>query len=133
MPDGEQLVLVPAAVRAAARPRPPRTVPGPAAVDPVAEVVVDVPLAHPDRPFEYTLPEPLAGEALPGTRVRVRFAGQDRDGYVVARKAVAEHTGRLAPLRRVVSSEQVLTPRVLELSRAVAERWAGTVPDVLRL
>ena len=37
------------------------------------------------------------------------------------------------PLRRVVSGEPVLTPDVLALARAVADRWAGTLPDVLRL
>ena len=65
--------------------------------------------------------------------MRVRFAGQDLDGFVVERRAEAEHEGRLAPLRRVVSPEPVLTPALLALGRAVAERYAGTLGDVLRL
>ncbi|MBC7638357.1 MAG: primosome assembly protein PriA, partial [Rhodoferax sp.] len=96
-PDGQ---LGPTAVRAAGRRRTPKPPPGPADVDPGAEVLVDVALPHLDRPFEYTVPEPMSVAAVPGARVRVRFAGQDLDGWVVARKAVAEHTGRLAPLRR---------------------------------
>src|SRR5215218_10568815 len=132
-PDGEQLALVPAAVRRAARQRAPRPVPGPATVDPVAQVLVDVPLAHLDRPFEYSVPEPMADVAVPGARVRVRFAGQDRDGFVLTRRAAAEHPGRLAPLRRVVSAEPVLGPQLQRLCRAVADRWAGTLSDVLRL
>ncbi|GMA85095.1 hypothetical protein GCM10025868_03450 [Angustibacter aerolatus] len=107
--------------------------PGPAAVDPVAEVVVDVGLPHLDRPFEYLVPEPMSDAAVPGARVRVRFGGQDLDGFVVARRAEAEHVGRLAPLRRVVSPEPVLGPGLLALCRAVADRWAGSLPDVLRL
>src|SRR3954454_16414325 len=94
-PDGEQLALVPAAVRRAARPRTPRPVPGPAAVDPVAQVLGDVPLAHLEPPFEHFVAEPLAAAAVPGAGVRVRFAGQDRDGFVLARRATAEHVGRL--------------------------------------
>lgn len=129
----EQLVLVPPSVRAAARRRSPKPPPGLADVNPVAEVLVDVPLAHLDRPFEYAVPEPMSASAVPGARVRVRFAGQDLDAYVVARKAVAEHGGRLSPLRRVVSAEPVLSPELLQLCRAVAERWAGALPDVLRL
>ena len=132
-PDGEQLLLVPEAVRRAARPRTPKPAPGPAAVDPVAQVLVDVPLAHLDRPFEYTVPEPMAQAAVPGARVRVRFAGQERDGFVLARTAVADHVGRLAPLRRVVSAEPVLSPQLHRLCREVTDRWAGTLPDVLRL
>lgn len=133
-PDAdEQLALVLASVRAAARPRTPKPPPGLAAVDPVAQVVVDVPLLHLDRRFEYAVPAPLAETALPGVRVKVRFAGRDRDGFVVARTAVAEHTGRLAPLRRVVSSEPVLTEATLRLCRAVSDRWAGSLSDTLRL
>jgi primosomal protein N' (replication factor Y) (superfamily II helicase) len=129
----EQLLLVPGAARSAARRRPARPAEGSAAVDPVAEVVVDVPLPHLDRPFEYRVPSSMADQARPGVRVRVRFAGRDCQGFVVARRASAEHSGTLAPLLRVVSAEVVLTPALLLLCRAVADRWAGTLSDVLRL
>ncbi|MEP7191697.1 MAG: primosomal protein N' [Actinomycetota bacterium] len=104
-----------------------------AEVDPVALVLVDVGLPHLDRPFEYSVPASLADLAMPGARVKVRFAGQDVDGYVLARAATAEHAGSLAPLRKVVSPEAVLTPEVLALSREMASRYAGTLGDVVRL
>ncbi|MFP5336175.1 MAG: primosomal protein N' [Actinomycetes bacterium] len=125
----EQLTLV----RAGVRRRPAAGAEPLAEVDPVAEVAVDVPLAHLDRPFEYGVPASMADDARPGARVRVRFAGQDVDGFLLARKPVAEHEGRLAALRRVVSPEPVLTPQLLGLCRAVADHWAGVLPDVLRL
>lgn len=131
-PDGEQLTL--AGVRGIRAPRrTPRAPLVPAAVNPVARVAVDVSLAHLDRTFEYTVPAPLADVALPGVRVKVRFAGKDVDGFVLERVAAAEHTGTLAPIRRVVSPEQVLTPPVLALARAVAANYGGTLADVLRL
>jgi len=102
-------------------------------VDPVAQVLVDLPLAHLDRPFDYLVPEGMAETAVPGARVKVRFAGQDVSGYVVARAGESDHTGRLAPLRRVVSAEPVLLPEVVELSTQVARRYAGSRADVLRL
>ena len=104
-----------------------------AAVDPVASVLVDTGLAHLDRPFEYLVPPECAETAQPGVRVKVRFAGQDLDGFVLARQAEAEHAGRLTAIRRVVSPEPVLTPSLLALCRAVAVRYAGTVGDVVRL
>ena len=100
---------------------------------PVARVLVDVPLAHLDRPFDYLVPAKLHEQVVPGSRVKVRFAGQDVDGYVVERVAESQHAGRLAPLRRAVSAEPVLTPDVASLVGAVAERYAGTRSDVLRL
>ena len=105
----------------------------PAATDPVARVLVDLPLAHLDRTFDYVVPAKDADAAVPGARVKVRFAGQDVDGYVVDRAASSDHTGRLTPLRRVVSPEPVLSPVVARLAEAVAERWAGSRADVLRL
>ncbi len=108
--------------------------PGPvAAVLPVARVAVNIPLAHLDRPFDYLVPERLSDQAVPGCRVRVRFAGQLADGYLLGRAEASGHQGRLARLERVVSPEPVLSPEIMALAREVADRWAGTLADVLRL
>jgi len=97
---------------------------------PVAQVVVDRPVPHLGV-FDYAVPASMAASALPGTRVKVRLGHQDVDGYCVGRLPASEHS--LQPLRRVVSPEVVLSPPVLDLCRAVAHRWVGTVADVLRL
>ncbi len=100
---------------------------------PVARVAVDIPLAHLDRPFDYLVPERLADQAVPGCRVRVRFAGQLVNGYLLDRVPASEHPGKLARLDRVVSPEPVLSPEIQALAREVADRYAGTMADVLRL
>lgn len=105
----------------------------PAETDPVARVLVDIALAHLDRPFDYAVPRAMAGTAVPGARVKVRFAGQDVDGFVVERGTDTDHTGRLQPLRRVVSPEPVLAPEIVRLSETLARRYAGARSDVLRL
>lgn len=136
---GEQLTLaglpepvLPGRGRSAARRRTPEGL-EPAASLPVARVCIDLPPAHLDRVFEYLVPEALSADAVPGTRVKVRFGRQDVDGYVLARTPDAEHDGALQPLRRVVSAEPVLSDAVARLARAVADRYAGTLADVLRL
>jgi primosomal protein N' (replication factor Y) (superfamily II helicase) len=100
---------------------------------PVARVAVDISLAHLDRPFDYLVPASMDETAVPGCRVRVRFAGQLVDGYLLDRTQTSEHQGRLARLERVVSPEPVLTPEIFDLARSVADRYAGTLADVLRL
>lgn len=100
---------------------------------PVARVAVDVPLAHLDRPFDYAVPDALADDAVPGARVRVRFAGRLRDGFVLERAARGEDDRALAPLQRVTSAEPVLQPQIVRLVRAVADHYAGTFADVVRL
>ena len=100
---------------------------------PVARIAVDISLPHLDRPFDYLVPEDLAVAAQPGARVKVRFAGKDLDGFVQQRLESSDHEGRLARIRKVVSPEQVLTPEIADLCRAVADRYAGVLADVTRL
>ncbi|MCO5967159.1 primosomal protein N' [Actinoallomurus soli] len=99
----------------------------------VARVVVDVPLPHLDRSFDYLVPSELDDKAVPGCRVRVRFAGQLVDGFLLERAEDSDHDGRLSFLERVISPEPVLTPEIAALAREVADRYAGTLSDVLRL
>jgi primosomal protein N' (replication factor Y) len=105
----------------------------PASVRPVARVAVDIPLAHLDRPFDYLVTTTQSDAAQPGVRVRVRFAGQLVDGFILDRLDASEHPGRLTRLARVLGAEPVLRPEIAGLARAVADRWAGTLADVVRL
>lgn len=94
-------------------------------------MILDSPVPHLDREFDYLLPA-SADHVVPGWRVRVRFSGRLMDAYVVGRTAISEHEGTLRPIERPIGIESVLTDETLRLARAVAERWAGTVSDVLR-
>jgi primosomal protein N' (replication factor Y) len=68
----EQDDLLPGLVRARVRPtRKAAAAAEPLAdVDPVAQVLVDVPLAHLDRAFDYAVPASMADDAQPGVRVK---------------------------------------------------------------
>lgn len=130
--DGEQLALLSGPRR--------RSAPASTDVDdelattaPVARVAVDVGLPHLDRTFDYAVPVDLDAAAQPGVRVRVRFAGRLLDGLVLQRVEHSAHEGRLARLHKVVSPEPVLSPAIARLARSVADRYAGSAADVLRL
>ncbi|GAA5018267.1 hypothetical protein GCM10025734_69980 [Kitasatospora paranensis] len=139
---GEQLAFIRETVRRA-RPRAARGLEL-AAELPVARVLVDKGVLSLDQYFDYAVPAAMAEEARPGVRVRVRFGarvgasgrregGALHDGFLVERLAASDYPGPLAPLARVVSPEPVLTPALLRLCRAVADRYAGTLADVLQL
>ncbi|MDT7549093.1 MAG: hypothetical protein QOE84_1487 [Actinomycetota bacterium] len=125
----EQLALGARQRKAARRSQPPSEITD---VLPVARVAVDTGLAHLDRPFDYAVPVPMAAGAQAGCRVRVRFAGRLVDGIVLERAADSEH-GTLTPIATLVSAEPVLSPEIAALARAVADRSAGTLYDVVRL
>jgi primosomal protein N' (replication factor Y) len=147
--SAEQLALIRETVRKADVPRAkPRTWRGAALAKelPVARVLVDKGVLHLDRYFDYAVPEELDADAQPGVRVRVRFgAGRHRvregrregggliDGFLVQRLAESDYSGPLAALAQVVSPERVLSEELLGLARAVADRYAGSLADVLQL
>ena len=96
------------------------------------QVLVDVPLFHLDRPFTYRVPEALAGQVHLGSRVKVPFGGRRRvDGWVVGRAPDLPSDAR--DLLRVVSPIPSFGPPELDLLRWVADRYAATVTDTLRL
>ncbi|BCW45746.1 primosomal protein N' [Arthrobacter sp. StoSoilB5] len=103
-----------------------------AAENPVARVVLESSLPHLDRPFDYSVPAELADSAVPGVRVKVKFNGQELNGYVLARADTSDAGHALTALHKVVSPLPVLTPEIAELAGTVAARYAGTLSDVLR-
>lgn len=96
---------------------------------PVARVALLTPVPHLDRVFDYEVPQKLAAAAQPGVRVRVRLAGRLVDGFILERVETSER--ELQPLSSV-HGPPVLTPGIAALCRAVADRYAGTLADVLR-
>ena len=96
----------------------------------VARVIVDVSLPHLDRLFDYSIPDAMSSQVVVGSRVRVRFSGRLVNAFVVDVTDTSEH--RLQPIQRVTTDYAVLTPDVLELCRAVADRYAGSLSDVVR-
>ena len=128
-------MIAPAGERARASRKPARArpAPQPAAELPIGRVAVDMPLPHLDRLFDYQVPEAMAKSAVPGCRVKVRFSGRLTDGFLVERAESSQHQGKISFLQRVVSAEPVLTPEIASLARAVADRYGGTLADVLRL
>lgn len=105
----------------------------PVQVEPIARVLPMLSVPHLDREFDYLVSAEQSDDAQPGVRVRVRFHGRLVDAFVLERRNDTDHHGKLGYLDRVVSAEPVLTPEIRRLVDAVAARYAGTRPDVLRL
>ncbi|HEX4558940.1 MAG TPA: primosomal protein N' [Mycobacterium sp.] len=105
----------------------------PVEVEPIARVLPMLSVPHLDREFDYLVSAEQSDDAQPGVRVRVRFHGRLVDGFVLERRNDTDHVGKLGWLDRVVSPEQVFTAAIRRLVDAVAARYAGTRPDVLRL
>lgn len=102
--------------------------------NPVARVRVDSTLPQVDRTFDYRVPAKLSEDAVPGARVRVLFNGHEMTGYIEERAATTDWTRTsLLPLKSVLSRVPSVAPEIFALAEALADRYASTVANVLRL
>ena len=102
--------------------------------NPVARVRVDSTLPQVDRTFDYRVPAELSEDAVPGARVRVLFNGHELTGYIEERAATTDWTRTsLLPLKSVLSRVPSVAPEIFALADALADRYASTVANVLRL
>lgn len=114
------------------RQRAPKIQGTPATNSPIARVLVDTGVFHLDQEFDFLVPEELSEIATPGVSVRVPFNGRKCDGFIVGRANSSAHVGRMQHIDRVNNDTPLLTASILNLSRAVARKYAGNIMDVLR-
>ncbi len=99
----------------------------------VARVALDSPLPNLDRLFDYAIPENLRSEIHVGQRVRVAFGRSKKliDAFIVETSESSDFSGRLAEIAEIVSPVCVLPNNIYQLARALADRQASTLGDVL--
>lgn len=95
-----------------------------------ARVVVDSPLPHLDRLFDYTIPATLSHLEV-GTRVRVPFGGRLTSAVVV--ECVEGHSSYATKPIKSAARVPSLRAADLELAREIAARYGGSLWDVIRL
>lgn len=100
----------------------------------IARVLVDSALPQLDRLLDYRVPAGMEG-VQPGVRVSVplRSANRLATAFVVELGSQQDFPGPLSDVESLISPIPVLRPEVWRLARAVADRAAGSVNDVLRL
>lgn len=99
--------------------------------DRYAQIYLEADLPHLDHLWDYSVPEDA--DLAVGSKVRVRFHGSLRDGYVMA---ITDHPSvdrRIRPIKRVITAQPVLTNNQIALIDAVAHHYAGSFMNVARL
>ncbi len=83
------------------------------------------------KEFDYSIPPELAGRMELGTRVKVPFGPRLVLGVVTALVETSPHTN-LRPVSSIVGVSGMLTPRVLDLARWMAEYYCCAVEVALK-
>ncbi|MDF7672421.1 primosomal protein N' [Lactobacillus sp. ESL0701] len=87
----------------------------------IAQVIVDIAAKQTDRIFEYHVPDEV-GEVEVGSRVFVPFGPRKLQGFVVGLTDSSQFQGKLRDLLLVVDEMPPLTPELVSLSKALADR-----------
>lgn len=122
----------PALLDSLAPPAAPKFPAGTTEHEPVAHVLLESPVPHLDRPFDYAVPVDLSDKIVPGCRVKVRFSGREMSGYALSRSQQPSTPARLSLISKVVSPLPLLAADIHQLAEQVAQRYAGVTSDVLR-
>ncbi len=102
----------------------------------VAQVTLEIALR---KEFDYLIPPDLDGRVEVGTRVKVPFGRRQVLGCVTGLAENSEHDS-LKPILKVIGAQSLVTPRVLELARWMAEYYCcapetamkSVLPDAVR-
>lgn len=99
----------------------------------VVKLAVAVSSYHIDKPYDYRLPESLAGSVLPGMRVSVPFGKGNRRSEGLVLSLVSENDGReLKCVASVLDDTPVLTQEQLKLALWMSDRFFCTVYDAAK-
>ena len=99
---------------------------------PVARVLVDTGVDHLDQLYDYFVPQEFADAVVVGIRVQVPFSHKESEAIVISRHELAESSGPLKTITKVLSTHPVATEESLSLALVVANRWACSLSDILR-
>ena len=86
-----------------------------------------------DKPLDYLVPEPLVATVEPGRRVRVPLgrANRERLAYCVAVRHGELPQSPLKSVAGVEDDKPLLSPRMIELTKWMADRWMARWGEVL--
>jgi len=85
----------------------------------IARVTLEIALR---RQFDYLVPDNMQDRVEVGTRVQVPFGPRKVLGVVTALAEESEHA-RLKPILKIIGAQSLVTPRVLELARWMADYY----------
>ena len=94
----------------------------------VARVTLEIALR---REFDYLIPPELEGRVEVGTRVKVPFGRRQVLGCVTGLAEQSDYDA-LKPIAKIIGAQSLVTPRVLELARWIAEYYCCATETALK-
>lgn len=96
------------------------------------KVIVDIPAAQVNRPFDYQVPEAYQDSLQLGMRVQVPFGNRQLLGFVVGIHHTSDFKGTLKPITAVLDYESFINEELLDLSEHLAQTLQAFRINVLQ-
>lgn len=91
-----------------------------------AEVVIDIASDDLDRPFNYRVPEEMAGILKPGMAVSVPFGNGQRRGYCLSVSDVCHYDpDKVKPITAILTDSETVDSRLIALAAYLAGTYGG--------
>jgi primosomal protein N' (replication factor Y) len=94
----------------------------------IARVTLEIALR---KEFDYSIPADFAARIEVGSRVKVPFGAREVLGVVTSLIEESTHTN-LRPILKVIGRQNLVTPKVLQLARWIAEYYCCPVESALK-
>lgn len=101
----------------------------------VAKIAVSAAPYWIDKPYDYLIPEEMAGSALPGVRVLVPFSRGNRacEGIILGVSESSEYSpDKLKAVLRLLDEEPILSGEQIKLALFMRDRFFCTVYDAVK-
>ena len=92
-----------------------------------AEVIVEISAKAIDRVFTYIIPPSIQGKVLIGARVKVPFAHQSLEGFVLKIKDNYEDNYELKEITELIDEEPILNKEMLKLGHEISKKTLCTL------
>ena len=98
-----------------------------------ADVIVDITADALDKPFTYIVPEELAGQAVPGARVRVPFGSRHVSAFIVSLPdTCAYDPEKMKSIEKVLTGEDTADARLIRLADWMSRTYGGLMSQALK-
>lgn len=98
----------------------------------IAQVIVDIPAAQVNRPFDYLVPIEWENILTIGTRVKVPFGPRQLLGFVVGFKGETDYEGPLKEIAQLLDYYPFLNPELISLSEYLTDHLQAFQISILQ-
>ncbi|QPK94617.1 hypothetical protein HCQ94_02655 [Actinomyces sp. zg-332] len=99
----------------------------------VVKVLLDLPMPHMDRLFDYEVPSDNVNSIAFGIPVTVPFSNRNLQGWIIEHGYTYDYPEKLLQIKSVDSKYSLLTPEIYELAKKTAQLYLTNTSEIVKI